>query len=152
VACRLLCVLLFIGWTGEASLERDPITYEGHWRSIFVAFSPLFDSVQGLSLFPWQLLFVAMVPVCLAVRGVHSSTLNAAITASVVCVAITFLWGLLQGGTPYHAYYQVWRFLAALALALMLQSAIRNEKDLAFIGLTIVLAAIVRGVLAIYFY
>lgn len=149
---RILCVLLFVALTGEWSRERDPVIYEGHWRSIFVVFSPLFDSIPGLNLFPWQVLFLAMVPVCLLARGARTPELDVAIAISLASIGITFMWGWTRGGSAYMAYYQTWRFMCALLLAVMLQSAVRSPKDLKILAYTIVLAAVIRGALAIYFY
>ena len=145
-------MLLFIGFTGEWSKERDPVIYEGHWRSAFVVLSPLFDSIPGLFLFPWQLMLLAMVPVCLAVRGARAPELDAAIVISLASIAVTFMWGFVRGGSAHMAYYQTWRFMAGLMLALMLQSAIKTPRDLKWLAYTIVLAAIVRAGLAEYFY
>ncbi len=150
--CRLLCVLLFVGWTGEWPVERDPDLYMGLWRSPLEVFGPLFVSVPGISLFPWQLLFLAMVPACLSAAGRRAPLLNVAILASFASIAVTFLWGWMRGGIPYWAYYQLWRFMAGLLLAFMLQSAITSPKDLRTIAYTVLLAALVRATLAIYFY
>ena len=68
-------------------------------------------------------------------------------------VAITFLWGWTRGGSAYDAYYQLWRFLLALLFALLLlASVVRGPRDLKAVGLTLVAAAVVRAILAIYFY
>jgi len=72
--------------------------------------------------------------------------------ASFASVAITFLWGVVRGGSGYQAYYQLWRFLTALLVALMLSSVIRRSRDIRALGLTVLLAALVRGTLCIYFY
>jgi hypothetical protein len=152
VLCRLLCILLFVGWTGEWPLDRDPVLYMGLWRSPLEVFGPLFVSVPGINLFPWQLLFLAMVPACLLSSGRRAPLLDVAIAASFASIALTFLWGWVRGGSPYWAYYQLWRFMAGLLLALMLQSAIRSPRDLRTIAYTVLLAAFVRATLAMYFY
>jgi hypothetical protein len=152
VVCRLLCLLLFVGWTGEWPIERDTFLYMGLWRSIFGVFSPLFESVPGIYLVPWQLLFLAMVPASLSAAGRRAPLLDRAIAVSFASIAITFLWGWMSGGSPYWAYYQLWRFMAGLMLAIMLQSAIRSPRDLRIIAYTVLLAALVRATLATYFY
>ena len=124
----------------------------GLWRSPFEVFGPLFVSVPHINLFPWQLLFLAMVPACLSAGGRRAPLLDKAIAASFASIALTFLWGSVHGGSPYWAYYQLWRFMAALLLAIMLQSAIGSPRDLRTIAYTVLLAALVRATLASYFY
>ena len=153
--CRALCALLFVAWTAEWPLEADPHLYCGYWRSAFAVFGPLFVSIPGISLFPWQLMVIAMAPLCLFRPGAfrsRSAALDAAIAISLASVAVTFLWGWMRGGSPYHAYYQLWRFLVALLVASLLHSVIRNSGDVKAIGATLLAAALVRGSLAIYFY
>ena len=127
--CRLLCALLFVAWTAEWPLETDPILYNGLWRSPFQVLGPAFVSMPGLNLFPWQVALIALAPLCLLRPGAfraRSAFLDAAILASLGCVALTFLWGLLRGGSAYNAYYQLWRFLVALLFGLLLASVIRR--------------------------
>jgi hypothetical protein len=153
--CRLLCALLFVGWTAEWPLETDPILYNGLWRSPFEILGPAFVSVPGVFLFPWQLALIALAPLCLLWPGAfraRSAFLDGAIVTSLASVAVTFLWGLLRGGSAYNAYYQLWRFLVALLFGLLLASVIRRPADVRALGLTLLLAALVRGSLAIYFY
>jgi len=147
--------LLFVGWVGEWPLELDTTLYHGYWRSIFVVFAPLFTPVPGISLLPWQLLLIALVPFCLpgssAARR-HAPEMDRAILVSIACIAVTFLWGWVRGGSPYFAYYQVWRFLVALLIAYMLMSAVRTERDLVTLGKIVVLAALIRATLCIYYF
>ena len=59
----------------------------------------------------------------------------------------------MRGGSPYNAYYQLWRFLVALLVGA--DAALGHPKPPATsrrVGLTILAAALVRGALAIYFY
>jgi len=147
--------LLFVGLVGEWPLEIDTVLYFGKWRSIFYVFAPLFAPVPVISLFPWQILLFALVPFCLntsATARRHSRELDRAIFVSIACVAVTFLWGMARGGSAYFAYYQVWRFLAALLIAYMLMSLLRSERDLATLGKLVVLAALIRATLCIYYY
>jgi hypothetical protein len=144
-----------VGWTAEWPLEIDKILYCGYWRSPFQVFGPLFVSIPGLSLFPWQLMLLTLAPLCLLSPGAFRKrawAMDAAIVTSVASVALTFLWGWLRGGSPYNAYYQLWRFLAALLVGLALLSVIRNSRDLKALGLTVLTASLIRGTLAIYFY
>jgi hypothetical protein len=60
--------------------------------------------------------------------------------------------GWTRGGSPYNAYYQLWRFLVGLLVGLLLLSVIRKSRDLKALGLAVLLAALVRGTLCIYFY
>jgi hypothetical protein len=71
---------------------------------------------------------------------------------SLVCIAVTFLWGWVRGGSPYHAYYQLWRFLTALLVGYLLVSVIRTPRDLWILAITIIFAALIRGTLVMYFY
>jgi hypothetical protein len=147
--------LLFLAWVGEWPLDLDPVLYSGLWRSPFAIFAPLFAPVPGIRLSPWQLLLLALVPICLATPGAYrhrSPTMDAAILISVGSIAVTFLWGWMRGGAPYQAYYQLWRFLAALLIGYLVMSIIRRPRDLQILGLTVVCAALIRGTLVSYFY
>ena len=148
--------LLFVGWVGEWPLELDTALYNnGQWRSPFVVFAPLFAPVPGLSLFPWQILLLVLVPFCLGTSGTmrrHAREMDRAIFIGIACAAVTFLWGSAHGGSSYFAYYQVWRFLAALLIAYMLMSLIRTERDLVTLGKVVILAALIRATLCMYFF
>jgi len=153
--CRVMCALLFVGWTAEWPLETDKILYLGLWRSPLQVFGPLFVSMPPLNLFPWQLLLLALAPVCLLWPGAlrrRSAAMDTAIVISFASVAVTFLWGLVRGGSAYHAYYQLWRFLVALLIGLVLVSVIRKSGHVRLLGLTVIAAAVVRATLAVYFY
>jgi hypothetical protein len=146
--------LLFVGWVAEWPLEIDTVIYHGRWRSVFVVFAPFFAPVPGISLSPWQLLLFALVPFCLVNSGArrHAREMDRAILASIACVAVTFLWGLVRGGSAYFAYYQVWRFLAALLIGYMLMSLVRTERDLVTLGKIVILAGLIRATLCIYYF
>ena len=58
----------------------------------------------------------------------------------------------MRGGSPYFAYYQVWRFLAALLFAYLLVCVIRRPKDFIALAKFVVFAALIRATLCIYFY
>ncbi len=153
--CRVLCALLFVAWTAERPIDLDPLLYWGRWRSPFRALGPLFVSVPGLNLWAWQLLLFAVAPLCLLRPGAfrrRAWVMDAAIVASVAAIALTFGWGLLRGGSAYQGYYQLWRFLTALLVGMLLPSVIRNSGDLKALGATVLAAALVRASLAIYFY
>jgi len=116
---------------------------------------PLLTPIPGIQLSFWQVLLIALVPVCLASRGAfehRSRELDRAIVFSILCVAIVFLWGYAHGGSPYYAYYQVWRFLTALLVAYLLMSVLRSPQDLKRLGTVVVVAALIRATLCIYFY
>jgi len=150
-----LYALLFIAWTAEWPLETDKVLYCAYWRSPFQVLGPLFVSVPGINLFPWQLVLIALAPLCLLLPGAFRArdrAMDAAILTSVASVAVTFLWGWMRGGSAYNAYYQLWRFLAALLVGLLLLCVIRTPRHLKGLGLTVLAAALVRGSLAIYFY
>jgi len=148
--------LLFVGWVGEWPLELDRLIYNGEkWRSPFAVFAPLFTPVPGISLFPWQIILLVLAPFCLSTSSIerrHSREMDRAIFVSIACIALTFLWGCVRGGSPYFAYYQVWRFLAALLIAYMLMSFVRGERDLVALGKIVILAALIRATICIYLF
>ena len=153
--CRVLCALVFVAWTAERPLQYDVLLYHTHWRSPFQVLGPFLVSVPGVKLFPWQLILIALAPFCLLRPGAFRRRpwpMDAAMVVSLLSIGATFAWGFAQGGSAYNAYYQTWRFLAALLLAAMLISVTRTSRDLKALGLTVVAAAVVRGTLAIYFY
>jgi hypothetical protein len=153
--CRVMCALLFVAWVGEWPREIDSVMYSGLWRSPFELFGPLFVPVPGIRMFAWQLLLIALAPVCLAAPGAfrrRAPAMDAAILVSFGSIAVTFLWGWMRGGGAYHAYFQLWRFLTALLVALLLLSVIRTSRDLRALAVTILVAALIRGTLVMYFY
>jgi hypothetical protein len=156
VIATLLFGLLFIGWVAEPALENEAaVLYHGLWRSVFVVLAPLITPVPGISVSPWQILLIAFVPFCLGTSGKtrqHAREMDRAIFASIACVAVTLLWGLVRGGSAYFAYYQVWHFLAALLIAYLLMSAVNSERDLVGLGKILVIAALIRATLCIYFF
>jgi hypothetical protein len=150
-----MCVLLFVAWVGEWPREIDSVTYSGLWRSPFEVFGPLFVSLPGIRMFAWQLLLIALAPACLLTPGAfrrRAPAMDAAIAMSLGSIAITFLWGWMRGGAAYEAYYQLWRFLTALLVGLLLLSVIRASRDLRPLGLAVLAAALIRGTLVMYFY
>jgi hypothetical protein len=147
----VLCALLFMAWTVE--VPRDSALYGGHWRSPFQYLAPFFEPLPLLTIFPWQVLLLLLAPFCLlAGRRRRAASMEAAILASLASVAVTVVWGLLRGGSGYQAYYQLWRFMAALLMAALLMGAVRHSRALAVVGATVLAAAVVRAALAIYFY
>jgi len=155
VVAMLVFGLLLIGWVAEPPVELDSAMYSGLWRSIFVELGPLITPVPGISMYPWQMLLIGLVPFCLrnpATMRQHIHEFERSILVSIACIAVTFLWGWVRGGSPYFAYYQLWRFMAGLLIAYMLMSAMRSERDLVRLGKTIILAALIRATLCIYFY
>lgn len=149
-----MCALLFLAWTAEAPVALDPSLYSGLWRSPLAVLGPLFESLPGIHLTAWQLAVFALAPLCLAAPGVgrRARPLDMAILVSLACLAVTFGWGLLRGGSAYQAYYQLWRFLAGLLVALILVGVTTSPRHLKALGTTIVAAALVRGTLAMYFF
>src|SRR5262245_51276842 len=151
--CRVLCVLFLLAFTAEA--PNDTVLYGGLWRSPFEALGGLFVSLPGLNLFAWQVILIGLAPFCLLRPGAfrrRDRTMDVAVLVSLTSIALTFLWGWMRGGSAYNAYYQLWRFLVALLVGVLLLSVIRRPVDLKAIGLTVLLASLVRGGLAIYFY
>jgi hypothetical protein len=148
----IMFALLFIAWVGEAPIKLDMDLYNGLWRSPFSVLGPLLTPIPGISLTPWQLLLVALATFCFGTAAIrlHAREMDRAILVSIASVAVTFLWGLLKGGSAYFAYYQVWHYLAALLIAYMLMSAVRSERDLVLLGKIVVLVALIRATLCIY--
>ena len=147
--------LLFIAWVGEWPIELDLTMFSGLWRSPFGIFGPMFVPLPGIRLFPWQVLLLMLVPVCLAVRAAwqpRARELEKAMFVSAACIAVTVAWGWFLGGSLYFAYYQLWRFLAALLVAYILMAVIRSPQDLVALSKWILLAALIRATLVIYFY
>ena len=152
---RVICVLLFVAWVGEWPRELDSVMYSGLWRSPFEFFGPLFVPLPGIHMFTWQLLLVALAPVCLITPRAFRRrplAMDAAIVTSFGSIALTFLWGWMRGGAAYQAYYQLWRFLTALLVGLLLLSVLRKSHHLRALGATVLVAALIRGTLVPWFY
>jgi hypothetical protein len=150
-----MCVMLFVAWTAEWPVEAGTHLYCGYWQSPFVVLRPFFVSVPGLHMMPWQILIVVLAPLCLLSPGAfrhRALAMDVAIVTSFGSVALTFLWGIARGGSAYNAHYQLWRFLIALLVGALLLSVVRTSRHFRALGLTVLLAALVRGTLAIYFY
>jgi hypothetical protein len=155
VVTMMLFGLILIAWLGEWPPTIDTVMYNNTWRSFFVELAPLFTPVPGISLFPWQLLLIALVPFCIGAASgerVHSRELDRAILVSIACIAVTFLWGFARGGSAYYAYYQLWRFLTALLIAYVFMSALRSPRDLVGLGKIVIATGLVRATLCIYVY
>jgi hypothetical protein len=151
----LLFVLILIAWLGEWPPTIDTVAYNNQWRSFFVELAPLFTPVPGISLFPWQLMLLALTPFCIGAVGtarVHARELDRAILFSIASIVVTCLWGFARGGSPYYAYYQLWRFLTALLIAYVFMSALRSERDLVGLGKIVIVTGLVRATLCIYVY
>ena len=96
--------LLFVAWVGEWPVELDSTMYSGLWRSPFGVFGPMFVPLPGIRLFPWQVLLLMLVPVCLAARAdrqPRAQELERAMLVSAACIAVTVAWGWLHGGSLY---------------------------------------------------
>ncbi len=151
----MLFGLLLIAWLGEWPLNIDTELYFGHWRSMFGALGPLFAPVPGISLFPWQLLLIALAPFCIGAATtarMHAREMDRAIIVSIASIAVTFLWGFARGGSAYYAYYQLWRLLTALLIAYMFMSGLRSQRDLATLGKIVILTGLIRATICIYYY
>jgi hypothetical protein len=151
VLCRLLCVLLFVAWTEESR----SLMYEGHWKSPLQVLNPIMTTLPAVHLSSWQLLLLVLSPACLLLRGGlrrRSWVMDAAVLVSVASVTVTFLWGMARGGSAFDAYFQLGSFLTALLFGVLLQSVVRSPSDLRALGVTILLGALTRGSLVIYFY
>lgn len=145
--------MLFLAWTAEA--PNDTVIYCALWRSDFALIGGFFESIPGISLFPWQIALIALTPFCLLWPGAFRKrawVMDGAIMVSFVSIAFAFLWGWMRGGSAYNAYYQLWRFLTALLFGVLLLSVIRKPQHLKALGLTVLSAGLVRAGLAIYFY
>jgi hypothetical protein len=150
-----MCALLLAAWVGEWPREYDAVMYSGYWRSPLEVLGPLFVPLPGIRMFTWQVLLIALAPVCLITPGAfrrRAPLMDAAIVASFGSVVLTFLWGWMRGGSAYDAYYQLWRFLTALLVGLLLLSVIRTSRDLRALGATVLVAGLIRGTLVAYFY
>lgn len=147
----MLCLLLFVAWTEES----QSLVYAGHWKSLFGVLDPLVRSLPVVNLSPWQLILIALAPVCLFWAGAmrrRSRVLDAAIVVSVTSIALSVGWGMARDGSSYQAYFQLGAFLTALLMAALLSAVTRNARDLMAIGLTLLAAALVRGTLVLYFF
>jgi hypothetical protein len=58
----------------------------------------------------------------------------------------------MRGGSAYNAVLPALEFLVALLVAAPPPAVIRGSRDVKALGTTVLLAALVRGTLAIYFY
>jgi hypothetical protein len=153
--CRALCAVLLVAWIGEAPVWYDPVLYEGHWRSPLAVLGFLLVPLPGIRLYAWHLMLFALVPLALVSgaafrRGASATYISVA--ASFLCLGVTLAWGLVQGGSAWAAYYQLWRLCAALVVAVVVVAVARRPADLRALGRTLVFAAAVRSVLAAYFY
>ena len=150
--CRVLCVLFFIGWTGERAADE---MYYGGWRSVFGLLDPVFLSLPGLHLSIWQVLLILLGPLCMLQPGAfrrRAWPMDAAILAGLATIAVTFAAGVARGGSAYQAYYQLRAPVTTLYLALLLIAVVRTPADLRAFARTLVAAALVRATLSTYFY
>jgi hypothetical protein len=153
VLVRVLCVLLLLAWTAERN--GDPLLFNGTWRSPMQVFAPLFDSLPLVHQPAWNLLLVLLAPLCHlragAFRG-RAWPIDAAILLSLGTIAATFSWGVARGGSAYWAYYQLNALLLTLFVGALLLAAVQSRRDLRLLGMTIVAAALLRSLLALYYF
>lgn len=150
--CRLMCAMFFVAWTAERAGDE---MYYGGWRSWFALFDPLFQSLPGVRMMPWQVLMLLLGPLCLLAPGAwrrRSWPLDAAVLASFGAILLTVLWGVARGGSAYYSYYQLRSPVVALYTALVLACVVRTPADLRALAKTVLAAAMVRAFLAAYFY
>ena len=150
---RVLCALLFLAWTAER--RGDPLLFNNTWHSFMSVFSPLFDSLPVVRQPAWTLLLLALVPVCFLKPGAFRKRawpMDAALLLSLGTIVLSVLWGVLGGGSAYWAYYQVSPLVLGLIAAALLLAAIRSPEDLKALGTTIVAAAVLRALLALYYF
>jgi hypothetical protein len=144
--------MLFVAWTAERAADE---MYYGGWRSWFALLNPLFESIPGLRMMPWQVLMLLLGPLCLLAPGAfrrRAWPMDAAVLASLGAIALTFAWGVANGGSAYYSYFQLRSPVMALYATLVLTCVVRRPADLRALGLTVVAAAMVRALLATYFY
>ena len=154
IVATIVFALLFIAWVGEWPVSVDTATYYGRWRSILGTVGPLFLPIPGISLNSWQLSMIVLTPLCMGAAATrwHAPDMDRAIIVGMTAVVVTCLWGLVMGGSPYFAYYQVWRIMLGLLVGYMLMSLLRTEADLALLGKVVVVAGLMRASACIYYY
>lgn len=151
--CRILCVLLFVAWTAESTLDVN--LYSGLWRSPFQLLGPMFESLPVVRQPLWHLLLLCAAPVLLLHRGAFRNRawpLDAAIVVALCTIALGLVWGVARGGSAYQSYYQLRYLVISLLVGGLLRAAVRSRRELRAVGTTLLAAALVRATLAIYFF
>lgn len=150
---RGLCVLIFLALTAERS--GDPLLFNHTWRSFMSVFAPLFDSLPGVRQPAWNLLVLLAAPICFFRPGAFRNRAWPMDAALLVCggtIVLGILWGVVQGGSAYWAYYQVSSLVLGLFVAALLLAALGSARDLVALGTTVVAAAVLRATLALYYF
>lgn len=150
---RALCTLLFLALTSERN--GDPLLYNGTWRSFMSVFAPLFDSVPGLHQPVWNLLLLALAPLCFFKAGAfrnRAGPMDAALLLSLGTLGLWEIRGILAGGSAYWSYYQLNALVLSLVTAALLLAAVRKPADLKALGTTVVAAALLRSLLLLYYF
>jgi O-antigen ligase len=148
-------LVLLVASIGEAPVWYDPVLYEGRWRSPLAALGFLLVPLPGIRLYAWHIMLLALLPLAFVSGGAFrrgASATYISVAVSFLSLGVTLAWGLVQGGSAWAAYYQLWRFCAALVIAVAVVAVARRPADLRALGRTLVFAAVVRSVLAVYFW
>ena len=139
-----VCLLVFLALT----LEREDFA-SGYWNTVMVYTRPLF---RGSPVNVWDVA-VGLAALALALRPAtwrnQVRPLNLALLASLLALLGMAAWGVLRGGDPRMAYFQLGALLRMFLLVPILFGAFRTSRDLRLLAGTVLAAAVYRAVACI---
>jgi hypothetical protein len=136
--------------------ESDAVDFSGHWGTFLTPFTTaLFAGLPGIHLPAWDLCVILTAALGVAQGGVwvrNASPLRAAMRLTLVSIAVSWLWGMLRGGSAYQSLFQLHCFVMQFVTALMIMATCRTQRHFDTLGKVFVFAALYRSGVVIVFY
>jgi hypothetical protein len=143
-------VLIFLALTAEI----QGITFHGEWATPMTGFYTfMFSGMPGVHLIPWDVLVVGtLIAARKSERSRGVPAIARTIKISWAALALTWVWGMLRGGSPYQTIWQLHWFVMGLVFAFLVSSSCRSYADAYRLGRIVVFAAVYRSFILLLFY
>jgi hypothetical protein len=140
-------VLLWLVLTAEI----EGLTFEGHWTTFYTPLSTLlFRPVAHV--IPWDALVVIAWGVSLSTRRSSVPAVGRSIAICAGALVVTWIWGVLHGGSTYQAVFQLHSFVMSLFVASTVANVYRTRADILSLGRTVAFACIYRSLVCFAFW
>ena len=134
-----------------ATMEVEGQIFEGHWSTPFTAVSTLiFRPVAHV--IPWDALMLIAFGLSFATRRGRVPAVGRSISICVGALVVTWIWGVLHGGSTYQAVFQLHSFAMSLFIATTVSNVYRTRADVLSLGRTVAFATIHRSLVCFGFW
>ena len=143
-------ILVFLALT----CEIRGVTFHGEWVTPMTGFYTfLFSGLPVLHLVPWDLLVLGtLVAARTSERNKGVPAIARTIKISWAALGLTWLWGMLRGGSAYQTIWQLHWFVMSLVLAFLVSASCRSYGDAYRLGRIVVVASVYRSFILLVFY